>query len=97
VPLMGEAGSTYNTMWAGLEACLCTKWHVDPSSRLAGPKIGGSAPWGNWVRIKHNVALAEAYLCTSGILIHPDVWSQQTWAEDWGGCVPFLEGIWIPI
>jgi len=64
VPLMGEAGSTYNTMWAGLEACLCTKWHVDPSSRLAGPKIGGSAPWGNWVRIKHNVARAETYLRT---------------------------------
>jgi len=35
----------------------------------------------------------------SGILIHPAVWPQQTWAENWGGAVPLL-GIgenWVPI
>ena len=27
----------------------------------------------------------------SGILIHPAIWPQQTWAENWGLC-PFGEG-----
>jgi len=31
----------------------------------------------------------------SGILIHPAVWSQQTWAEDWGGGVPLWRGVAI--
>ena len=26
----------------------------------------------------------------SGILIHPAVWPQHTWAENWGGYAPFL-------
>jgi len=26
----------------------------------------------------------------SGILIHPAVWTQQTWAEKWGMLCPFL-------
>ena len=26
----------------------------------------------------------------SAILIHPAVWPQQTWTENWGGCAPFL-------
>jgi len=26
----------------------------------------------------------------SGILIHPAVWSQRTWAENWGGAVPLI-------
>jgi len=26
----------------------------------------------------------------TGILIHPAVWPQQTWAENWGLCSPFL-------
>jgi len=28
----------------------------------------------------------------SGILIHPAVWPQWTWAEKWGCCGPFLWG-----
>jgi len=32
----------------------------------------------------------------SGILIHPAVWPQQIWAENWGLC-PFLEGRWVCI
>ena len=34
----------------------------------------------------------------SGILIHPAVWPQQTWAENWG-CAPFFwgGGSWVPI
>ena len=36
---------------------------------------------------------------SSGILIHPAVWPQQTWAENWGLCPfgVFEEGSWIPI
>ena len=37
----------------------------------------------------------------SGILIHPAVWPQQTWAENSGGCAPFSffgqRGSWLPI
>jgi len=34
----------------------------------------------------------------SGIFIHPAVWPQQTWAENWRGTVPLLgEWGWIPI
>jgi len=34
----------------------------------------------------------------SGVFIHPAVWSQQTWAKNWGGAVPLLaEGSWVPI
>jgi len=31
----------------------------------------------------------------SGILIHPAVWQQQTWAENWGPC-PFWGGGCVP-
>ena len=27
-----------------------------------------------------------------GILIHPDIWPQQIWADNWGGCAPLGEG-----
>jgi len=36
----------------------------------------------------------------SGTLIHPVVWPQQTWAENWGGGAvpPFLGGSgWVPV
>jgi len=45
---------------------------------------GGASP--------SNVAWAEAYLLTSGILIHPVVWLRYTWAEKWGTTVPFRGG-----
>ena len=32
----------------------------------------------------------------SGILLHPAVWPQQTWAENWGLC-PFREWDLVPI
>jgi len=32
----------------------------------------------------------------SGILVHPAVWPQRTWAKN-GACVPIGEGSWIPI
>jgi len=37
LPLLegGAAGSPSNTMWPGPRPIRCTKWHLDPSSRLA--------------------------------------------------------------
>ena len=32
----------------------------------------------------------------SGILIHPAVWPQRTWAKNWGWLCPF-GGSWVPI
>jgi len=50
VPLLGGTWAPSNTMWPGNVANLRTKWHLDPSSRLAtidtGRKIGGLCPFG---------------------------------------------------
>jgi len=32
----------------------------------------------------------------SGILIHPAIWPQQTWAENWGLRPLFGDGSWVP-
>jgi len=46
-------------------------------------------PWEgeSCVPIQHNVTWAKAYLHTKWHLelIHPAVWPQQTWVENWGG------------
>jgi len=73
VPLMGETGSpSYpcNTMWPGrgLPSYQLASLSIQPfRHNRHGPKIGGSASWSKggaaWVRIKHNVVRAEAYLC----------------------------------
>ena len=46
-PFGGRLGSPYNTMLPWAEAYIRTKWHLDPSSRLAtrdfGPKLGAGA------------------------------------------------------
>ena len=47
-----------------------------------GRKLGGSAQ-------SNTVAWAERpTTIPSGILIHPAIWTQQIWAENWGGAVP---------
>jgi len=34
----------------------------------------------------------------SGILIHPALFAQQTWVQNWAGCAPFFgRGNWVPI
>jgi len=41
--------------------------------------------------------LDEAYVRTNCILIHPAVWPQQTWTENWEGCAIFTgEGAGSP-
>jgi len=81
--------------WA--EAYLHTKWHLDPCSRLAtiemGRKLGampllvrgaGSQSSTVWPGPRPTSV-------PSGILIHPAIWPQQVWAENWklGGCAPW--------
>ena len=94
--------------WA--EAYLCTKWHLDASSRLAtiemGRKLencgGGSAPFfGAWARFPSNIKspwMRPTSVPTT-ILIYPAVWPQQTWADFFGGGLsPFFgEGERVPI
>jgi len=98
VPLMARKLHPHVTHVAWAEAYLRTKWRLDPSGRLAttdmGRKLegGGSAPWGG-ARSLSNTMLPgpRPTFVVSGILIHPDLWPQQTWAEKWGLC-PFLGG-----
>jgi len=79
---------------------LHTKWHLDASSRLATIKMrrklgalppflvraAGSRSSTIWPGPRHTSM-------TSAILIHPAVWPQYSWAENWGGgSVPFWGG-----
>jgi len=40
--------------------------------------------------------IEEDLTIPSGILIHPAVWPQRAWAENWGA-VPLFGGGWVPI
>jgi len=64
-----------------------------------GPKIGGCAPFvGAGSHVTQCGGLwpgPRPTFVPSGVLIHPAVWPQQTWAENWDA-VP-LGGSWIPI
>jgi len=79
---------------------LHAKCHLDPSSRSAtiamGRKMGDSAPslchpFGEGAGSPSNPkspGLRPTFV-PSGILIHPAVWPQETWAENWGLCTMF--------
>ena len=71
--------------WA--EAYPRTKWHLDPSSRLAtihGPKLRVLCPLfgGGWVPSNTMSPGPRPTSVPSGILIHQAVWPQQTWAKN---------------
>jgi len=91
-----RAGSPSNTMWSGPR-------HLNPFSRLAtihGPKIGRGllCPLLRGCGFPCNTMSPgpRPTSLPSGILFHPAVWPQQTWAENWGLC-PFWRGIWVLI
>jgi len=80
------------------KAYLNTKWHLDPSSHLAaidiGPKVGATVPpfgRGSWVPSNTMLPGPRLTFVPCGMLIHPAVWPQHTWAENWGLC-PFGGG-----
>jgi len=74
--------------WA--EAYLRTKCYLDPSSHLAtinmGQKVGECLFRG--AGSPSNTMSPRPTSVPSGILIHPAVWQQQTWAENWGAMRP---------
>ena len=84
--------------------CQC---HLDLTRRLAtidmGRKLGAPPPFwgGGWVpMIPYNTKSPgpRPTSIPSGILIHPAIWPQQTWAEIWGRLCPlFGEGSLVPI
>ena len=83
------AGSPSNIMWPGPRSVyFCTKWHLDPSSRLAtidmGLKLGGGCAFLG--ELGPHLTLSPGLRPTSvpsGIVMHPAVWLQLTWAENW--------------
>jgi len=84
--------------WA--KAYLRTKWHLDPSSRLAptdiSRKLGevkGAVPrfrWGSWVLISHNVA----YLCNKWYLDPSSLVATIDMGQKLGG---MGRGSWVTI
>ena len=76
----------HNVAWA--EAYLPTKWHLDPSSRLAttdmGRKLGGAVPLIGGAGSPSNAMWPERRPTSmpSFILIHPTVWPQYTNVTD---------------
>jgi len=85
--------------WA--EAYLRTKWHLDPSSRLAtidmGRKFGLRPFWGrcSWAPSNTMSLGLRPISLPSGMFIHPAIWPQQIWAKKWGA-VPPGKGSWAP-
>jgi len=89
----GEAGSPSNTKSPGPRLYLHTKWHVSPSSRLAkiemGRQLGTVPPFEGWRAgsLCNTMSLGpRPTSIPNGILIHPAIWPQKIWAENWGGC-----------
>ena len=95
-PFHGELGPhlTQLCLGRGLPAYQVVCWSIQPfghsidmhRSGGCGAHFGGRAGC-----LSNNVAWTEAYLLTKWILIHPAVWRQQTWSENWGLC-PLFEG-----
>jgi len=94
--LRGRAAATSSNTTSLGPRFTSTKWHLDPSSRLATTDIGRKQGrelcplcWegaGSPSNTK-SPALRPTSV-PSGILIHPTVWPQQKWAENWGGAPP---------
>jgi len=91
-----------NVAWT--EAHLHAKCHLDPSSRLAtidiGRKLGGSVPFlGGGAGCPCNTKSPGPMPISipSGILIHPTIWPQQIWAENWRTVPVWRRGSWVSI
>ena len=88
-PLFWGARSLSNTKSPVLRPNLRTKWHLDASSRLAtiemGRKLGrGLCPFlGEQERCPHLTKSPRPTSISSAILVHPAIWPQQIWTENW--------------
>ena len=81
-----------------VEAYLRTMWHRDLFSRLAtidmGHKLWGCSLFGEGAGSPSSTMRPgprPTYILR-GIVIHPAVWQQLKWAENWGCCAPLGEG-----
>jgi len=101
----GGAGSPCNNV-ACVEAYLRTKWHLDPSSRLAITDMGrfffggGLFPLGSGAESASNTMLPgpRPTIVSSGIVIHPPFGHNKHGPKIGGLCPVCLgRGSWVPI
>ena len=62
--------------------------------------MGGSAPFsgrGEGSPSKTKLLASRPTSIPSGILIHPTIWPQQIWAENWGAVPLWGRWSWVPI
>jgi len=84
--------------WA--EDYLHTKWHLDPSSRLAtidmGRKLAGLCPLlPRGLGLHHSNTMSFVLRPTflpSSILLHPAIWPPHIYGPKIGGCAPLGRG-----
>jgi len=94
VPLFFGGGELDpHVTWAWAEDNLHTKWHLDPTSRLAtrhGPKIGGCVHFGegSCILTYHNVIWREAYLHAKFHLDPSSHLATTDMGRTLGGCAP---------
>ena len=71
----------------GIPPYQMASWYIQPfGHNRHGPKIGGSAPFlGRGARSPYSTKSPgpRPTSIPSGILIHPTIWPQQIWAENW--------------
>jgi len=88
VPLSGGSWAPSITKWPGLRCTHVptTKWHLDPpfGHNRHLPKIVGLCPFGGGSPSNTMWPGPRPTSTSSGVMIHPAVWPQQTWAENWG-------------
>jgi len=97
----GGTGSPSNTTSPGARSTpyQVASWFIQPfGHNRPGPKTGGRALFGRVGSPCNTMWPALRPIAVpSGILIHPAVWPQQTWAENWGAAVlPHFGGAGSP-
>ena len=104
-PFAGGAGSLSNTVWPGprftsvpsgvfIHPAVWPQYKTCAENWGLCPFLGAAANWGGagaWSTSKAMSLRPRSTSIPSGILIHPAVWPQRTWANI-GGCVPLGEG-----
>jgi len=79
----GWAGSPCNTMWHWPRPTFVASWLIQPFGHKLCHFFGGAgSPSSTMWPVPRPTAIL------SGILIHPGIWPQQIWAENWELC-PF--------
>jgi len=94
-PFQGQLGShlTQCGLRRGLPQYQVASWSIQPlGHNRHGPKSGGGAVplfSGSWIPSNTMWRALRPTSIPSGMLIHPAVSPQRTWAENWEGCALF--------